>query len=615
MKNSGRLISRLPWLILLGIALTRFYNFLLFHNLVEMFSVIIAFGIFMVAWNSRRFHHSSFFLFIGIAYFFVGFVDMLHNLSYEGMGVFNRYAPNLSTQLWLIARGMESLSLFAAPLLPGRKLNVNLVLSLFTTLTFTLLAAVFLVDIFPECYNPVTGLTPFKKISEYIISSILVASIVLLLKKKKNFDPAVLRLVALSIFLTIASELAFTLYIEVYGLFNLFGHLLKLVSFYIIYKAIIETTLKNPYNLLFRKLKQHEEELEKAREAAENANQAKSEFLHNMSHDLRTPLNGILGYAQILKKHPSLDRHQEDGLNTIEQCGHHLLNLINDILDLAKIEAGKIDLAHNDFYLPKFLSSTCSILRPRAESKGLFLVSQPYDFSTAAPSEWYLPVSVYGDERRLRQVLVNLLGNAVKFTDKGGVTLKVGTVDRQKHLFRFQVEDTGVGISPQDLQTIFEPFRQVGDTSRRREGTGLGLSISRKLVHLMGGELRAESTPGQGTTFRFDIILPAAAEAAAGEEAGPVEPGDITAEKAGALPVPPAPEEVMALYRLSLQGDINGLKVRTAALKQSDRQLQPFVLQIQVYLKSYQMGKISAFLRAYLETAGTGSRPVRAGDL
>jgi PAS domain S-box-containing protein len=245
--------------VLLGLYLTSLYNYLLFHSLAEIFSIIVACGIFMVAWNSQRFLDNNYLLYIGIAYLFVGGLDLLHTLAYKGMGVFQEYETNLPTQLWISARYMESISLLIAPLWLGRKFKKNLVLIGYTTATSLLLISIFYWKSFPVCFIEGSGLTPFKKISEYIISFILLASIVLLLKNRNQFDRVVLQWVIWSIIITIVSELAFTFYVDAYGLSNLIGHFLKIVSFYLIYKAIIETGLKKPYDLLFRNLKQSEE--------------------------------------------------------------------------------------------------------------------------------------------------------------------------------------------------------------------------------------------------------------------------------------------------------------------------------------------------------------------
>ncbi len=252
--------------------------------------------------------------------------------------------------------------------------------------------------------------------------------------------------------------------------------------------------------------------LAEAKEAADAANRAKSHFLANMSHELRTPLNGILGYAQILARDPLLGPPQLRGIEVIHRSAEHLLGLINDVLDLSKIEAGRLDLNLETCDLPSLLHGVEELLKPRAQVKGLAFVTR------FAPD---LPPRVVVDEGRLRQVLLNLLGNALKFTRKGQVEFSVqaGAPTRSGHArLTFSVADTGAGIAPEDLGRLFQPFVQVGDTGPHADGTGLGLVISRSLVSAMGGELRVESRPGAGSRFWFDLELPLAGQTTAPRE-------------------------------------------------------------------------------------------------
>lgn len=240
-----------------------------------------------------------------------------------------------------------------------------------------------------------------------------------------------------------------------------------------------------------------------ARHAAEAANRAKSQFLAGMSHELRTPLNAVLGYAQLLTMQGGLSARQARGLDTIHQSGQHLLALINDILDLARIEAGRTELNPTPVNLAGLLQTVVNLMRVKADEKRLAFV-----FDAGAG----LPEAVLADERRLRQVLLNLLGNAIKFTDNGTVTLRACAEPKgpAQVLLRLDVEDTGVGMRPDDMERIFEPFEQVGDVQRRSGGTGLGLAITRALVNDMGGQVQVSSEFGRGTRFRVELPLPVA---------------------------------------------------------------------------------------------------------
>ncbi|MDY6940704.1 MAG: PAS domain S-box protein [Cyanobacteriota bacterium] len=244
------------------------------------------------------------------------------------------------------------------------------------------------------------------------------------------------------------------------------------------------------------------EELARAKETAESATQAKSAFIAHMSHELRTPLNGILGFTQILQRDTSLSAKQKKGVNIIHQCGSHLLTLINDILYLSKIEAGKLESTVEDFYFRSFLEHLVEIIRVRAKEKNISFTFQP---------QTSLPAAVRGDETRLRQVLLNLLSNAVKFTNAGGVTFSVGYVGdglKGDRKMRFSIEDTGVGIPSDRIADIFLPFQQISDLENKSEGTGLGLTISQNIVCQLGGEIQVSSTLGVGSQFWFEVELP-----------------------------------------------------------------------------------------------------------
>jgi len=229
----------------------------------------------------------------------------------------------------------------------------------------------------------------------------------------------------------------------------------------------------------------------------ELANKHKSEFLANMSHELRTPLNAIIGFSEVLSEQMfgEVNDKQREYLQDIHASGHHLLGLINDILDLSKIEAGRMELDLTRFHLPMLLDNSTTLVRERASRHGLSLALDVEE----GLAEWV------ADERKVKQVVVNLLSNAVKFTPAGGsVTLRARRIEAGLEI---AVIDTGVGIAPDQQTLVFEEFRQAGgDYLRKSEGTGLGLSLAKRFVELHGGTIRVESAPGQGSTFAF--ILP-----------------------------------------------------------------------------------------------------------
>jgi PAS domain S-box-containing protein len=750
-------------LVLCGLYATSVYRYVLFHSLVELFSIVVACGVFMVCWNARRFLDNSFFLFVGIAYLCVGCIDLLHALAYKGMGVFPDNDGNLANQLWIVARFVESLSLVLACLFLRRRLNSSVITAGYAVVVLLALGSIFAWRVFPDCYVDGVGVTLFKTVSEYAICGILVVAIALLVQKRADFDRAVFRLLLGSLLVKIASELSFSYYTNPYGVNNLVGHLFKLVSFYLLYRAVIEEGLRRPYDLIFRNLKQSEhalrnskEELAKkqeflnavldnirdgivacnaegvltlfnpatrqfhglpeepipaeewpehfdlylphgttqmrkedvplyralrgeivhnvemviapkhgkrlrlladgqqllvdgqlagavvvmhdisermeseeklrhthnqlqaihdgiiegllitdietkrfvrvnsslcqmlgytekellalsiptihppeevsndlqrfqataegrvsinenrpvirkdgslfyaditgrriiydgrpcllalfrdisdrkraeqqmleAKQAAEAANRAKSAFLANMSHEIRTPMTAILGFSDILLSNPSPEEAVESA-QIIKHNGEHLLQIINDILDLSKIEAGKFDVEPNVCSPRRIVTDVLSLMKVRADAKGLSLTVERVG---------HIPDYIQTDTIRLRQILVNLVGNAIKFTEVGGVkvVIRSDAASHDKSNLVFDIIDTGIGMSEKQVALLFQPFSQVDTSANRRfSGTGLGLAISKRLAQILGGNITVTSALGKGSTFSLTMAI------------------------------------------------------------------------------------------------------------
>jgi signal transduction histidine kinase len=517
----------------LALLLASRYSYLLFHSLVELFSVIIACGIFIISWNSRRIMNNSYFLFIGIASLFVGAVDLLHTLAYKGMGVFPGYGPNLATQLWIVARYLQGFSLLLAPLFLGHNLRERFTLTAFSIVTLLLLAAVFSGN-FPVCFVDGTGLTTFKKGSEYLVALMLVGSLLYVRQKRMTFDRSVMRIISGAIILFIASELSFTLYTDVYGISNLVGHFLKFAGFYLMYKALIESALVSPYGMLFRELKASEESyrrlseerkeaaaqieilntelsahsreleeancelesaldgLEVANRELEIANQELEAFNYTVSHDLRSPLTGIIGMSELLTV-PHHNLSQEDTRHYLQMVNHsarRMDQLISTLLNFSRLGRGELSLG------------TVDLSRLAHEIALQLRISDPARHVSFAIAEG---LTATGDARLLKVVMENLMGNAWKYTARREDTLiEVGSV-QQNGKSEFFVRDNGVGFDMAQAGRLFAPFQRLHDREDF-DGNGIGLATVRRVIDRHGGQVRAEGEPGHGATFFF--LLP-----------------------------------------------------------------------------------------------------------
>jgi signal transduction histidine kinase len=478
-------------LVLVGLYLSSLYNYLLFHSLAELFSVIIAVGVFAIAWNSRRFLENNYLLYLGIAYLFVGAIDLVHTLAYKGMRIFPEFDANLPTQLWIAARYLEASSLLLAPWFLNRRLNPGLLFAGYF-LTFTLLfLSIFYWKIFPLCYVEGVGLTPFKKISEYIICGVLAGGLAFLWRRRAEFDGNVLRLIVWSIILTIGSELAFTFYVSVYGLANFIGHILKILSFYLIYKALIETGLVKPYNLLFRNLKLGEEVLMKRTADLEVANRELESFSYSVSHDLKAPIRAIQGFSRMLV---------EDHAARLDEEGHRLLNvivsntqsmskLIIDLLALSRL--GRQEIKKVSVNLTAMTRQIFEQLRFQEPERNFQLIIKD------------LPPA-YGDQSLLYQVMMNLLGNAIKYTKPRKTALIEVDSKNEENETIYYVKDNGIGFDERYGDKLFGVFQRLHG-SDQYEGTGVGLAIVKRIIQRHGGRVWGEGKVDEGAVFYFAL--------------------------------------------------------------------------------------------------------------
>lgn len=500
-----------PVLVLAGLGVISRFNYLLFHALAELFSIVIAAGMFTIAWNTRRIIENNYLLFLGLAYLFIGGLDLLHMLAYKGMGVFPKADPNFPTQLWIAARYLEAGSMLAAPFFLDRLLRVRPVLVTYSIICLLVAGSILAGGIFPDCYIEGQGLTPFKKVSEYVISAMLLAAIVALRSRHKEFEPATLRVLTAALACTIAAEMAFSFYVGVYDFSNLVGHYFKLISFFLIYQSLISTGLEKPFDLLFRRLKKSEEALaddnRKLLALQEDLNvknvkleklvEQKNELLGIAAHDIRSPLAIIEMYNHTLKDKIEGTGDEQSRMCTevVENTVHSMSKMVDNLLDITAIEAGKIDLEIEPIDFK-------ALLEKKVEAYGVLAGRKEIDFELKC-HDTLPPVPL--DPHRVDQVLDNLFSNAIKYSPRATtVTVRLGREGDEAIL---SVRNRGQEIPPDELERLFQPF---GKTSVKSTGgersTGLGLAIVKRIVEAHKGRVWVESKAGEGSTF--SIALP-----------------------------------------------------------------------------------------------------------
>ena len=477
---------------LAGLYLSSFTNYLLFHSLAEMFSIVIACGLFMIAWNARDNIDSPDFVHLGTAYLFIGFLDFLHTLSYKGMGIFLDY-DYYANQLWISARYLEAGTLIGFTLLvESRFRRFTLVMGFYILLTGLIIYSIFFSSLFPVCYIQGQGLTSFKITSEYIISGMLITAMVLLCRKKKSFSPSIFRLLFASIAATICSEIAFTFYIDNYGFSNMIGHYFKILSFYLIYISLVKEGIRDPISLFSSRLEKSTRELQ-------DANNTKDTLLAIIAHDLRNSFNATIGLTGLLLDSNDGKNLTPDGLgilHAINTSAHSTAQMLENLLIWARVNPGERKAAALEANIIETAQAAFEYCLPQAMFKNVEMIFSKSKTSVVCPT----------DTDMLQTVLRNLLNNAIKYTPRAGsVVLSIETEEDSAIL---SVQDSGIGIDAGHLNDLLNGSNTSSTRGTENEtGTGLGMHACLDFLEKMGSTLFGESTPGNGCRFWFSLPL------------------------------------------------------------------------------------------------------------
>ncbi|RKQ68096.1 MASE3 domain-containing protein [Oceanibaculum indicum] len=477
-----------PALLTLLLALVALYDFVIFHTLAELFAILVAFVMFVLAWHTSALTQNRFMLVLACGYFWIGTLDLAHTLAYKGLELLPYSGVNAAAQIWIVTRYFEAVLLLVAPGLAGYRISKTAIMTAGGAVSVALLAWV-LSGIFPQAYVEGKGLTAFKIGSEFLIVALLVGAIWTLLHFRPVTEPVNLTLLVSALILTIFTELTFTVYLDPFGFANFTGHILKLLSFWLIFQAIIASNIERPYKDLQSALQQAQQ----STAAAEKANKAKSDFLSMMSHDLRTPLNAVMGFSDMMRGqvlgslgNPKYVEYSD----AIHKSGAYLVSLINDILDVSKIESGHYELEEEELDLQEVIREIHVGVATRVPAD-----SHALKIDMAADSPLLL-----ADRRATLQILANLIGNATKFSTAGS-DIRVSWKADDQGRWVLSITDTGCGIAADKLETIIEPFVQANPlVSRKHEGVGLGLHIVHLLAKLHDATLKISSVEGKGTT-------------------------------------------------------------------------------------------------------------------
>jgi len=505
---NGRQEFNKPTIILWVAALTMLFlagrvNFPFFHIVVELFSIVVACGIFIVSWHSRRLHENGFFTFLGISSLAVAIVDLLHALTYKGMGIMPLSGAPVATQLWIAGRFLQAVCTLLAFFFLRRRLKDTPLVIGFISVTALVIASIFVWVIFPACYVEGSGLTRFKIVSEYLIILLFAASLVLLRREWQSFDPSVARLLAASFGFFIASEIAFTQYVNVFGPANQLGHLFKVAGFYCLYRGVIVTGLTKPYDLLFRELKELNRTLEERvdEEVAKNREKdamlvqrdrqaAVGEMIGNIAHQWRQPLNNVAIIVQELAMRGDSDEltreYVDDSVSRVVELTRHMSQTISDFQDFFRPDREKVT-----FSLREVTWKSLSLV------EGSFR-EQCISVEVAAAED----VFAAGYPNQFAQVVLNILNNSRDALVERKVpnpTVRI-EVSRNGERSVVTIRDNAGGIPVDIIHRVFDPY-----FTTKQDGTGIGLYMSRNIIERnMSGSLTVRNEE-HGAAFCMEL--------------------------------------------------------------------------------------------------------------
>ncbi len=458
-------------------------NFLLFHAYAEGFSIVIAVLMFVIVWNSKNYIDNNYLYFIGISYLFTANIDFLHVLGYKGMNVFTDY-DFYANQLWVAGRFIESLSLLGGFyfLNKSKKLNgLKVIISYFLVSTL-LISSIFVWKVFPKCFIEGVGQTTFKITSEIIIILILIFVIIMLRINKNKFNPSVYKSLLMSIILTIFSELFFTIYIDNYGISNIIGHYFKIISFYLVYKSIIEMGIKKTYEVIFNNLENNKKDLEEA-------NKQKTKLFSIVAHDLKNPFNGLVNFSNLLQEnYEDMDDNKiKEYIEIIHQSANDLLEMTLNLLEWSKLNIEKKELQFTKV-------NVYNIFEKILKSFAIVLGEKDIKVDINCPENIFLLGNAYS----LEIIFRNLISNAIKYSYQSG-TIKINVYEKNQTT-SIEIIDNGIGIEKNKIDKLLTATVNKSTSGTQNEkGTGLGLNIVKEYVLMNKGTIFIESNLKEGT--------------------------------------------------------------------------------------------------------------------